>query len=263
MGLGNVGAVFAFEWRRAMSPGRIAWWLVLAAFPVFLVVMIRVVTQFQLPNGAEAIENARIGWAWALFFLIPMLVTMLGTLLWTAPAVSAELERKSWVYIAIRPEGRTAMLLGKYLAAVTWILPAALVGLLLSVFLCGTTDAARTLLIVFGTTLFACPAYAAAYLLIGVLFPQRAMVLAVVYSLIFEVAISWIPALVNQLTVQWRLRSLLCYWGDIEFPPQMDFATPPAWVHVLVLFIYPIALLAISVFIIRHREFSSAAESET
>ncbi len=157
MGLGNVGAVFAFEWRRAMSPGRIAWWLVLAAFPVFLVVMIRVVTQFQLPNGAEAIENARIGWAWALFFLIPMLVTMLGTLLWTAPAVSAELERKSWVYIAIRPEGRTAMLLGKYLAAVTWILPAALVGLLLSVFLCGTTDAARTLLIVFGTTLFACP----------------------------------------------------------------------------------------------------------
>lgn len=254
MGLGNIGAVFAFEWRRALSPGRIAWWLVLAGFPVFLAAVVRMNTGGQPPREA---------WAIFLFILIPMLVTMLGTLLWTAPAVSTELERKSWVYIAIRPDGRTAMLLGKYLAGVAWVIPAALAGLLLSLVILGPEDFLRLLVTMIGLTILACPSYAAAYLLIGVLFPQRAMVLAVAYSLIFEVVISWIPAMVNQLTVQWRLRSLLCYWYDIEFMESVNFSTPPAWVHVLLLIIYPIALLTISVYIIRRREFSSASESET
>ncbi len=263
MGFGNVGAVFAFEWRRALTPGRIAWWLVLAAFPVFLVTVVRINADFRAPQNPEEADLVRAGWAWFLFVLIPMLVTMLGTLLWTAPAVSAELERKSWVYIAIRPDGRTAMLLGKYLAAVIWVLLAALTGLLISVMIAGAQDTMQILMTLIGITLFAVPSYAAAYLLIGVLFPQRAMVLAVAYSLMFEVLISFIPAMVNQLTVSWRLRSLLCYWCDIEMPPSVDFATPPAWLHVLLLIIYPLALLAASVYLIRRREFSSAAESET
>lgn len=254
MGLGNIGAVFAFEWRRALSPGRIAWWLVLAGFPVFLAAIVRMNTITQPPREA---------WAVFLFILIPMLVTMLGTLLWTAPAVSTELERKSWVYIAIRPDGRTAMLLGKYLAGVAWVLPAALAGLVLSLLILGPEDFFRLLMTMIGLTVLACPSYAAAYLLIGVIFPQRAMVLAVAYSLIFEVVVSWIPAMVNQLTVQWRLRSLLVYWYDIEFMESVNFATPPSWVHIILLLVYPLALLAVSVYIIRRREFSSAAESET
>ena len=52
-----------------------------------------------------------------------------GTFLWATPAISAELERRSWVYLAVRPNGGTAVLLGKYLAAVSWVLTAALVGL--------------------------------------------------------------------------------------------------------------------------------------
>jgi ABC-type transport system involved in multi-copper enzyme maturation permease subunit len=255
MGLGNVAAVFAFEWRRAMSPGRIAWWLVLAGFPVFLVVMIRITAGSQ--------NAPREFWPWFLVIMIPLLVSMLGTLMWTSPAVSAELERRSWVYIAIRPNGRTAMLVGKYLAGVLWVLAAALTGLVISVAVAGAEESGRILISLTGITILACPAYAAAYLLIGVLFPQRAMVLAVAYSLMFEVLISLIPAMVNQLTVSWRLRSLLCYWCDIEMPPAVDFATPPAWVHVLMLIAYPLALLTASVFFIRRREFSSAAESET
>ncbi len=255
MDLGNVAAVFAFEWRRALTPGRIAWWLILTAFPVFLVAMIRMTAGSQAPP--------REFWPWFLLIMIPLLVAMLGTLLWTSPAVSAELERKSWVYIAIRPNGRTAMLLGKYLAGVTWVLLAALTGLVVSVVISGAEDSGRVLISLIGITLFAVPAYAAAYLLIGVLFPQRAMVLAVAYSLMFEVLISFVPAMVNQLTVCWRLRSLLCYWCDIEMPPEVNFATPPAWVHVLLLIVYPLVLLTASVYFIRRREFSSAAESES
>jgi hypothetical protein len=43
----------------------------------------------------------------------------LRTMLRATPAVSVELERRSWVYLAVRPNGSTAVLIGKYLAAVT------------------------------------------------------------------------------------------------------------------------------------------------
>ena len=37
MTLGNVWAVFLFEWHRAMTVSRIAWWAVLVLFPVFMI----------------------------------------------------------------------------------------------------------------------------------------------------------------------------------------------------------------------------------
>ena len=114
--IGSIWAVFKFEWRRAVTVQRIAWWGILVAFPIFISTLIR-----QVP-GTVPREPCSI----FLFALLPMLVTMLGTFLWTAPAISAELEQQSWIYLAVRPGGRTAVLLGKYLAAVSWVLPAAL-----------------------------------------------------------------------------------------------------------------------------------------
>lgn len=114
--MGNVAAVFLFEWKRALTLPRMMWWGVLAAFPVFIVGVIRFTT-YQIPP--------REFWAGMLYALIPMLVSMLGMLLWATPAISAELERRSWVYLTVRPNGGTAVLLGKYLAAVTWVIPPA------------------------------------------------------------------------------------------------------------------------------------------
>ncbi len=111
----KVAAVFQFEWRRAWSAPRLAWWAILAGFPVFIVILIRTSRIRDLP---------REPWAVFLFALVPMLICMMGTFLWATPAVSAELERKSWVYLAVRPQGRTSVLLGKYLATLTWVLPA-------------------------------------------------------------------------------------------------------------------------------------------
>ena len=70
------------------------WWAVLALFPVLIVTLIRI-------NPVDAPRNQ--GWTIILFMLVPMLVSMLGTFLWTTPAVATELERKSWVYLAVRP----------------------------------------------------------------------------------------------------------------------------------------------------------------
>lgn len=259
--IGNVGAVFLFEWKRALTLPRMAWWAVLAVFPVFIVGLIRF-TAYQPPP--------REFWAGLLYGLIPMLVSMLGTLLWATPAISAELERRSWVYLAVRPNGGTAVLLGKYLAAVTWVIPPALLGLTIAVPLADSGDGWRLWWTMFRLVCLSCPAYGAIYLLLGTLLPRRALVLAVAYTLVFEFIIRVVPAVINKLSVQFRLQALLLEWCDLkDFGPGRRptvmlalIGDVPAWQHVSILLLLPPVLLAISIAILRWSEFSASAESD-
>ena len=256
--LGNVGAVFLFEWRRSLTAPRIAWWLILTCFPAFIVGLIRLVPGESPPREA-----------WVIFFfaLFPMLVSMLGTFLWATPAISAELERRSWVYLAVRPNGGTAVLLGKYLAAVSWVLAAALIGLALALAISPTDDWLRIAGAIVRLVFLSCPAYAAVYLLLGTLYPKRSMAIAVVYTMVFELIISFVPAMINQFTVQYRLRALLMDWADMPIGDSPGFVAmaltgdAPAWHHVLVLTIYSLCLLVVAVCVLRASEFSSAEES--
>ncbi len=264
--IGSVVAVFSFEWKRALTLPRKAWWLVLAAFPVFIAGLVRF-TAVNHENGPEGLWRHLS--TWLLFALVPMLVAMLGTLLWTTPAISSELERRSWVYLAVRPHGATAVLLGKYLAAVTWVIPPALVGLTIAVPLTGTGDSWRVWRALSGLVFLSCPAYAAIYLLLGVIFPRRAMVVAVAYTLVFELVVSFIPAVINKMTVQYRLRALAANWCDLnvfntrESGAMALIGTEPPWHHIVTLVCLTFVLVAAAVVVLRAREFSSSADSDT
>jgi ABC-type transport system involved in multi-copper enzyme maturation permease subunit len=261
MTLGNVGAVFLFEWRRALAVSRLAWWAVLVLFPVFIVLMIRLTVHETIP---------REPWAVFLFVMVPMVTAMLGTFLWTTPAVSAELERGSWTYVAVRPGGRTALVLGKYLAAVTWVLPAALVALTASVILGRVGDPWRTWWAIARITCLSVPAYGAVYLVLGTLLTKRSMVVAVAYTLIFEIGVSMVPAVVNKFTVQYRLRALMVDWAGIQISHSDEaFATlrsllgeAPAWWHVSVLVVYTAVCLVAALLLVRSREYSEAKASD-
>jgi hypothetical protein len=227
---GNVGAVFLFEWKRAMTLPRMAWWAVLASFPVFIIGMIRFLSQQTLPREL---------WAGFLFALLPMLISMLGTFLWTTPAISA----------------------------VTWVIPPALLGLSIAVPLAASGDGWRLWWTMARLICLSCPAYGAIYLLLGTLMPRRAMVLAVAYTLIFEFIISFVPAVINRITVQYRLRSLLEAWCDLSLRGRQAAGLAlapdtPVWQHVLILALFPPVLLALSVAVLRWSEFSSSAESD-
>lgn len=259
MNLSGIAAVFWFEWKRSLTLARLGWWLVLAIFPALIVGMIRSTVDVPISEGAA--------WLFLLFGLVPMLVTMLGTFLWATPVVSAELERKSWVYLAVRPNGKVNVLLGKYLAAVTWALSAALISLLLATLLIDHPDKWKFGGVITRITLLSCPAYAAVYLLIGILFPKRSMVIAVAYTLVFELIISLIPAIINTLTVQYRLRTLFYEWGEMNQINEMEnflefVGDPPAWEHVVVLIVYTLILIVAAIGIVRGREFSTAEEGE-
>lgn len=274
--IGNVGAVFLFEWKRALTLPRMAWWTVMAAFPVGMISLVRF-TAHQHPP--------REFWAGFFFALFPMLISMLGTLLWATPAISAELERRSWIYLTVRPNGGTAVLLGKYLAAVTWIIPAAIVGVSIAVPL-SISDEAWSLSSKGDWSLWwkegwplwwtmvrlvclSCPAYAAIYLLLGTVLPRRSLVLAVAYTLIFEFMMGFIPAVINKFTFQYRLRALLFKWCDLSLPPgghesgaMALIGDEPAWQHVTILLLISATFLTAAVTILRCSEYPSSNESD-
>ena len=269
--IGNVGAVMAFEWRRALRFPRVGWWCILTAFPVFIVILFRM-SALRLPPRPIDMEQWEEEWrqlcTWLLFALIPMLVSMLGTLLWTTPAVSAELERRSWVYLAVRPHGPVAVLLGKYFAGITWVIPPALNTLALALPMTSSGDASRIGWAMVRLIALSAPAYAAVYLLLGVLFPRRAMVVAVAYTLIFELVVSFVPAVINKMTIQYRLRGLTVSWCDLKLPVEFQsealafVGNEPVWQHVLILIGMTIFLLIAAVITLRLREFATSMESE-
>lgn len=253
-----------FEWKRSLTLPRMAWWAVLAGFPVFIIGLIR----FTIYQAQPMYPPQRELWIGFLFALIPMLVSMLGTLLWATPAISVELERRSWVYLSVRPHGATAVLLGKYLAAVTWVLPPALIGLTIAVPVSGAVNGWQIWWAMARLVCLSTPAYAAVYLLLGTVLPRRGMVLAVAYSLIFELVISFVPAVINTITVHHRLQALLLEWCGLEIPPEfmsgavMLIGNTPSWQHVGILLLYPPVLLCVSILVLQHSEFSSSAESD-
>ena len=257
-----VVVVFDFELRRAITVPRMAWWCVLAFFPVAIVSLV-----LMIPRSSQNVTVEM--WATFLYILIPLLISMLGTFMWTASAISAELEQQSWIYLAVRPGGRVAVLLGKYAVAVSWVLPATLVGVTLSViivWLAGSSLAAsgaclRTWFAIVRLSCLAVPAYAAIYLAIGAIFTKRAMVISVAYTLVFELIVSFVPALINKFTIQYRLRALFVEWADIDLNQMGElgsvdlFGNEPAWLHLTVLATYALALVITATWLVRKREY--------
>ena len=109
--------MFVFDWRRSLTIPRLAWMFVLAAIPPTLLGFARATAPEPAPPDLAAI---------LVFVLSPCLACMLSVFLLATPAVSSELEGRSWVYLAVRPYGPLAVLLGKYLVAISWALPVGL-----------------------------------------------------------------------------------------------------------------------------------------
>ena len=94
--------------------------------------------------------------------------------------------------------------------------------------------------------------------------PKRALVASVGVALVVEYLAGAIPAVVNQVTVSLRLRSLLVAWMGWEqkLPTEMQlFVDPqPAWVHVLAVVALVAVLLTAAVVILERRQFPPSEE---
>lgn len=258
----NIATVFRFEGRRSISKFRLTLWAMLAAFPPVLLGLVRY--NAGLPPTEEVLIVPIV-----LYVLCPGVVSMLGVLLWASPSIASELEGRSWVYPAVRPRGAIAVYLGKYLVAVAWTIPAACLAAAVAARIMSPDKYADLLSVQWPLIACSCFSYGAAYSLVGVLIPRRAMVACVFYTVASEVILATVPAAVNMLTIQYRLRCLLVRWMEWDISRAKDnpvfieyFGDESAAWHLTVLAALTVGMLLLGSLVLQHKEFTSEASSD-
>ena len=257
-------AAVRFEYSRIMTAGRMTWWFVLAGFPILISGLIRL---FPLANAPEEFDSHQL-WSIAIYLLVPCITCAMGVLLSAGPAIATELEQRSWVYLATRPNGIFWLLLGKYLVAIAWATTAAITGLTIAVLFTGQETIFQIWVGMVALCVLSSISYAAAFLLVGAIAPQRAMLFCVVWTAGVEGFISFIPAIINRITVQYRLRALFVDWvqpgPEIQDNPlfAQSLAEGPWYVQILWLAALTSIFLAAAQVIAHKREFTAAAESD-
>ena len=216
-----------------------------------------------------------IFWGAGLFVLLPSVVTMLATFLWSAPAIASELEGRSWAYIAPRPHGPVSVLLGKYAIGVVWGLSATLTALAVSLWIADIPEGFFYLFWPLSfTILLSTPAYGAIYAFIGTIAPRRAMVVSVAYTLVLEGFISFLPAfgtpaLISRITVQYPIRSIIVRslrLQELDDSGELSrFIVPDPNLAIEVGSVLAITIVALTaaVFMLRSQELTAADESDS
>lgn len=256
---GRALATCQFELKRAMTPQRISISVVLSLFPpVMLLLMLSVTGSASSFTGTEFL----------IVFLVAM-VCVLTLLLWATPNVSAELEGRSWMFVASRPQGRVANVLGKYFASVIFSFGICLVATTLCIPLAVFLDQLRDplhLWISYNTVfLLGCITYGAVLSLIGTLFYRRAMVIGAAYILGFEAMIGRIPAVVGKISASHHLQNLGMHWNP-RLKLQINSNVLPTaltdqWISLSALTTMTLITIIAACIVIASREYVSAEET--
>jgi len=254
--------VIVFELRRSLTLGRIAIWGLLVAFPIAIVTTMRTIATLEMGDRYDPSQMSE-PFGFTIYFLIPEVTCLLGLLLWATPAISTEIEGQTWIYLATRRAGRRMVLIGKYLTAVMWTASAAIVSASVCIAIAGDAGGMRMWVVMLVLSVLSCMVHAALYVLIGIISYRRTMVTAVVYTMLVEYGASFIPALINKLTINYRLRGLLADWmgfDSVRSQAENVFGSEPPETHLLVLFAITLALLGIALYRVERGEYPTQQE---
>jgi ABC-type transport system involved in multi-copper enzyme maturation permease subunit len=254
--LASIVAVARFQLARLLTPARLALAALGVLFPV------AVLAAAVKASGSRL--NTEVG-AGMLYALVPEAVCMLGLLVTMSPVVADELERGTWVHVAVRPGGRRSLLLGTWLASVVWTATVALLALGLAL----ASDVVAKGSAMAGTftalVLLSCVGRAALFALPAVIVPKKALVASVGVAILVEYLAGLIPAVINQFTVSLRLRTLLVAWmgWQRQMPAEFSLLIDPhrPWWQVAAVLGMTVAFLAVACAILEWRQFPPSEES--
>jgi ABC-type transport system involved in multi-copper enzyme maturation permease subunit len=253
--VGPVLAVAGFQLGRLLSRQRLLMAALGAVFPAAVMLAVRRAAAGGLDRDLAVMM---------IYALVPEAVCMLGLLVTMCPAVADELERGTWIHVAVRPGGRRALLLGTFLAAVTWTSVVGIVAAILAVAVVGVGKPLPLVALFSGLVILSAVGRAALFSLPAVILPKRALVASVAVGLVVEYLAGFIPAVVNQATVSLRLRSLLVAWMGwrqrLPVEMQLLIDPQPAWVQVAAIGILATVLLAAAAKILDYRQFPPSEE---
>jgi len=236
---------------RQLLGGRKFWLVVLfLGAPIVLTVVIRV--WGDLPTNVTPDPRSLY-----LFALYTQALAILLALLYGASILSTDLEGKTLTYLFTRPLPKWTIVVGKYLGIVVFLAPATLASLLASWAALGAPGGPKYLLGLVACTGAAVLAYNALFCVFGVAFPRRALVVCLLYAGIFEFLVSFVPAVINMLTVNYYLRSLAVRIVGLEVPSQASrvVGNAPLGSAVAVLAGIVVATLAVASLVASTREY--------
>jgi ABC-2 type transport system permease protein len=252
-----VSALFSLTLRQIVGGKRL--WILggFLGLPALLILMI-------LGLG-EKIPERDVVLTILIYALYPQSLVILATLLYGSGLLSAEIEARTLVYLLSRPLPRWKILVVKYAATVCILVALTLASLMLCASLAGFPGGLRTLIALSTSVVLACVAYTAIFALIGLLAPRRAVPVGLIYAGVLEIALSFVPAFVNQLSVSHYLRSLAySMWRPEHLPAEAERFLEQAlsfvgdtgpWASVLALLAFPAVALALSAALLELREY--------
>ncbi|MFT5049220.1 MAG: ABC-2 type transport system permease protein [Chlamydiales bacterium] len=156
-----------------------------------------------------------------LFILYPQVICLLLALLYGTSVLGSELDGKTLPYLFSRPLPRWHFVVGKYLGIVASLAIPTAISLTASWMILGFSSDISLLIGILAGAIGALFAYNAVFIFFGFLTPRRAMIVALIYGILFELILSFVPALINQITVTYYLRSLVVEILDLQVPREM------------------------------------------
>ena len=275
-----VPGVVSYELTRSMTPGRWAMFLLMVSIPTALLIAVSQLTPDEVKYTLDVSQTTQekfvirdetnLAFSMLVYLLIPQVMTMLGMLVLASPIVHSELEGQTWIYALVRHAGRRSLLLGKYLVAVLWTSTAGILAVSLATPFLPLKNPTQLWLTASLLCLLASLAYGALFALIGVVMQKRVMVVSFVYALIAEGVLAWIPAVINQFTIAYRLRSILFRWLDLsvdQYFPNMGLARnamvaqdPSGWVQVGLVLLISSILLGLALWLVETIQYSFQSE---
>ncbi len=224
--LQNALATCLFEIRSSFTVQRSSVSLVLALFPPTMLGLLILGAKFSRTGASSSILQ---DFTSLLTITLIGLVSLLSLILWATPNVSAELEGKSWVFIASRPGGRISIFLGKFLAAFSVSYAVCIVSISLCTLLIDSQlkagEPVRFWTSLAGIFFLACLVYGGIFSLLGVLFIKRAMTFSVGFVIGSDIIMGSVPGvLMNKFSIRYHLQEISLVWLGWYLPSSSEEA---------------------------------------
>ena len=203
---------------RQMLGGKKIWILaVFLSLPILLLAVVLAASGFDFPEE-PGVDVEGFALSAFLYVMYPQSLCILASLLFGASLLAGEIEDKTLTYLFTRAMPRWKVLVGKYLATSFVLSGLILVSMSIAYVLCGFPIGIRVWGALAATVTSACFAFTALFCLLGLLVPRRAIPVGLIYAVIVEGILSVVPALVNELTISFYLRSMAWHIADVQLP---------------------------------------------
>ena len=260
----SIFATVRFETVRIMRMQRIIVAIIMVLFPPTMILILESSNANPNPELFVAVFSG--------------MICLLSLLLWATSNVYTELEARSWTFVTSRPNGRWAILFGKYFIAVGWSFLVSWLAMTLCLLIpfdqeFQTGQSRFAIWWMFTILLFlASMSYSAIFSLMGVVIQRRAMMFAVGYFIIVEMILWFIPALIGRVAMSHHMVSItfqqlgnFVTGGDNSEAAEqiaMIWGFMDPWVHYLAIFAMTGFCLCTAAAIIRYREYMTLEDSQ-